>query len=211
MTPGPAIKSAMLFVAAFSICVASVAAAGPGSSAITSPVKKLKQPSFLGQRKSPSCFLDSHLDIPRGGGRNDEPDAPKLSIWSEKKHPVLGTTCLKPIMYPTLDGLIQLAVFPLAHLCLTGKAKELQLFLLWRIHTPLYFLTNYGTKFFLPNLPLVPLWVMYTVDVCFALFNLISPFVIDGYGALKYLYGFGFGMGVFLFGFFDPFPAASDE
>lgn len=181
--------------------------------ALVSPVKT--KPSFLnrnGRRKASALTHSSHLLVasPRGGEAGDT-GLYSLPIWSQKKHTVLGTTCLKPIFYPTLDGLFQLAVFPLAYLGLTGKAKELQLFFLWKIHTPLYFVTNYGADFFLPNWPLVPLWVMYIVDILFAAFNIISPFVIDGYGAFKYLYAVGFGLAALLFGIFDPFPPSSDD
>ena len=185
---------------------------------LVSPVKL--KPSFLirdGRCKASALTHPSHLLVasPRGGeaGAADAADTVlySLPIWSQKKHTVLGTTCLKPIFYPTLDGLFQLAVFPLAYLGLTGKAKELQLFFLWKIHTPLYLTTNYGAKFFLPNWPLVPLWVMYVVDIFYVAFNAISPFVIDGYGAFKYLYAVGFGLAGLLFGVFDPFPSSSDD
>ena len=182
---------------------------------LLSPAKP--KPSFLnrnGRRKALALTHPSHLLVasPRGGEAGaTNTGLHSLPIWSQKKHTVLGTTCLKPIFYPTLDGLFQLAVFPLAYLGLTGKAKELQLFFLWKIHTPLYLTTNYGAKFFLPNWPLVPLWVMYVVDIFYVAFNAISPFVIDGYGAFKYLYAVGFGLAGLLFGVFDPFPSSSDD
>ena len=222
-----------IFSVAFWICstgsasllVAAAAAPRRDSSAMNvagvtagamGPVSKEQSSFLLGQHKVSTLLDLAPLTIPRGGGgRNggtDAREAPKISIWSEKKHTVLGTTCLKPILYPSLDGLLQLAVFSLAYLRLTGKAREMQLFFLWRIHTPLYFVTNYGAQLpFLPNWPIVPLWAHYAVDVLYTLFNLISPFVIDGYGALKYLYVIGFGLSVALFGIFDPCPLSKQE
>ena len=182
---------------------------------LVSPVEL--KPSFFvrnDRRKASALTHPSHLLVasPRGGEAGaTNTGLYSLPIWSQKKHTVLGTTCLKPIFYPTVDGLVQLAFFPLAHLGLTGKAKEFQLFFLWKIHAPLFFITNYGAKFFLPNWPIVPLWVMYVVDVFYVAFNAISPFVIDGYGAFKYLYAVGFGLAGLLFGVFDPFPSSKGE
>lgn len=214
--PRHTIKSyfvALLFFLALATRVSFTAAATQRE--LVGPVKL--KPSFFarnGRRKASALTHSSHLLVasPRGGEAGATGTGLySLPIWSQKKHTVLGTTCLKPICYPTLDGLFQLAVFPLAYLGLTGKAKELQLFFLWKIHTPLYFVTNYGADFFLPNWPLVPLWVMYIVDIFYAAFNAISPFVIDGYGAFKYLYAVGFGLAALLFGVFDPFPSSSKD
>lgn len=154
------------------------------------------------QQQEASCDTIQQI---RGG---NEPSSRSV-IVPGKVHSWFGTSpILHPLLYPILDATTQIALLSLSLFCLTGTAKTTQLTLLG-VHLPLYLLTDFGAKFlFLPRL--IPMKVMYTFDIGLILFYIISPFFMDGYGALKWLFVFGFGVAGGLIGLFDPKPNSGD-
>jgi hypothetical protein len=115
------------------------------------------------------------------GGRDDGAIATKNTKQkTTKKHFLLGTPTLPPWTYPLLDAAFIVTYSYICYFLLTGRTRLVHA--IWcGLHVPLAIITNYYSRFLylFPNLPIVPLPIMYLYDATWAVFIILSPFFLQ--------------------------------